>query len=132
MKKIFVPKRINEIVNRLTKTKEEKKHDFRRDKEQFIEAEEKRKKAAKKQMALDEKQKAAERKEQLDLLHYKDVMKVQNMTSNRELVEEGKTVEGNYSFESCYFCYFCYFLKSSNVVYVLLLFIIEIRDCYRN
>ena len=93
MKKIFVPKRINDIVNRLNKTKEERKHDFRRDKEQWKAEQEQKAKAAKKAAAVAEKQAAADKKAALDLLHYKDVMQVKNMKSNRELVDEGRTVE---------------------------------------
>ena len=57
VKKRFVPKRVNEVVNRLNKTKEEKKHDFRADKEQYLVEQERKRKAEKKRLAEEEKKK---------------------------------------------------------------------------
>jgi len=81
---IHVQKRINEIVNRLNKTKEEKKPDFRALREERDQKERERKKAA----ARDEKQVTKEmeekKKQDAELRSYTSLMDPDKMTSNLE------------------------------------------------
>ncbi|XP_055694291.1 coiled-coil domain-containing protein 25 [Lutzomyia longipalpis] len=82
VRKIRVEKRINEIVNRLNKTKTERHPDFRAEREQR-DAEEREDKKHQMQLQRErEKEEIRRKKEENELRSYTSLMKSENMTSN--------------------------------------------------
>ncbi|EEB14061.1 coiled-coil domain-containing protein, putative [Pediculus humanus corporis] len=83
VRRIRVPERINEIVNRLNKTKKEGHPDFRSEREQRDREErELRKKLLRKQKEK-EKEEEARKKKEAELRSYSTLFKPENMTSNQ-------------------------------------------------
>jgi predicted nucleotidyltransferase len=83
VKKVYVPQRTNEIVNRLNKTKVERENvDFAKEKVDRERLSLKERKAAEKVMLERARQEEKDRAEKERLLRYEDVMKEDNMTSN--------------------------------------------------
>ncbi len=93
VKKLHVPKKIVEIVKRLEKSKVEKEHDFRAEREDYLADRLRKDKAERKKTADAEKAAQKEKLEAEKLLRYDDVMKEKNMTSNKEVAGAGKTVQ---------------------------------------
>ena len=89
VRKIRVEKRVNEIVNRLNKTKVVKeKVDFRSEREERDRKEREDKKAIERDKRKAEKDKEKEREEQARLRSYDSVMSTAAMKSNREAVSD--------------------------------------------
>ena len=89
VRKIRVEKRINEIVNRLNKTKEVKENvDFRSLREDRDRKEREDKKAIEREKKKLEKEREKEREEQTKLRSYDGVMTESKMKSNKECVSD--------------------------------------------
>ncbi|KAK6623018.1 Coiled-coil domain-containing protein 25 [Polyplax serrata] len=83
VRRIRVPERCNEIINRLNKTKKEGHPDFRADREQRDREErELKKKLLRKQKEM-EKEEEARKKKEAELRSYSTLFKPENMTSNQ-------------------------------------------------
>ncbi|XP_043215452.1 coiled-coil domain-containing protein 25-like [Amphibalanus amphitrite] len=82
--KIRLEKRINEIVNRLNKTKREDKPDFRALREERDRQERDKKKAEFKKQQEQEKVLQKQREEEAKLRSYDSLMQSENMTSNQD------------------------------------------------
>uniref|UniRef100_A0A023FV84 Coiled-coil domain-containing protein 25 n=1 Tax=Amblyomma parvum TaxID=251391 RepID=A0A023FV84_AMBPA len=81
---IRVEKRVNEIVNRLMKTKEERQPDLRAEREERDQKEREDKKQILREQKEREKQEQKEKEEQAKLKSYDTLMKGENMKSNKE------------------------------------------------
>ncbi|KAL1337836.1 hypothetical protein HN51_032533 [Arachis hypogaea] len=90
---VRVEKRINEIVNRLNKTKVERKPDLRAEREAVNAAE----RAERKQQMRDKKRREElerlEKERQAELRSYKGLMVAENMTSNKNIASGSKTLQ---------------------------------------
>ena len=84
VRKIRVEKRINDIVNRLNKTKTEAHPDFRAEREQRDAAEREDKKKVLRQMRDAEKENEKKRKEDAELRSYSSLMTADKMSSNHD------------------------------------------------
>uniref|UniRef100_A0A0K8TNB0 Coiled-coil domain-containing protein 25 n=1 Tax=Tabanus bromius TaxID=304241 RepID=A0A0K8TNB0_TABBR len=82
VRKIRVEKRMNEIVNRLNKTKVEAHPDFRAEREKRDHAEREDKKKMQRLIKEKEKEEEKRRKEEAELRSYKSLMKSENMSTN--------------------------------------------------
>lgn len=91
VRKVFVPKKIQEIVKRLEKTKVEKEHDFRTERSDYLAEQQRKEKHQRKQDIADAKAAEKAKLEADKQKRYDDVMKESNMTSNKELA--GKSVQ---------------------------------------
>lgn len=83
MRKIRVAKRVNEIINRLNKTKIESHPDLRAEREQRDREEREDKKKLLRAQKEKEKEEEARRKKEAELRSYSTLFKTENMTSNR-------------------------------------------------
>ncbi|KAK2185517.1 hypothetical protein NP493_232g03002 [Ridgeia piscesae] len=81
---IHVEKRINEIVNRLNKTKVEKKPDLREEREERDRKERETQKTIMRAQKEKEKEEAEKRAKEAELRSYSNLMKAENMTSNQD------------------------------------------------
>lgn len=79
---IHVEKRLNEIVNRLNKTKEEKHPDLRAEREERDRLEREDQKAKQREIKKKEKEEAERKAKEAELRSYSNLMKAENMTSN--------------------------------------------------
>lgn len=97
MRYIKVEKRVNDVVNRLNKTKEEKTIDFAAEKAARLAAEKRRRKD---EIEMKKAQDEAERrrlKEETDMRSYGSVLKETNMTTNkREGLLDPKKLEEDF------------------------------------
>lgn len=84
VRKIRVAKKINEIVNRLNKTKIEEHPDFRAEKEQRDRSERDDKKKLLREQKDREKEEEKRKKEEAELRSYSNLMKVENMSLNTD------------------------------------------------
>ncbi|XP_055547988.1 coiled-coil domain-containing protein 25 [Wyeomyia smithii] len=82
VRKMRVEKRINEIVNRLNKTKREEHPDFRAEREKRDADERADKKRLAREVREKEKEEEKRRKEEAELWSYNSIMKSENMSSN--------------------------------------------------
>lgn len=82
VRKMRVEKRVNEIVNRLNKTKIESHPDFRAEREKRDALEREGKKNEIRLLKDKEKDDIRRKKEEQDLKNYSSLMKADNMTSN--------------------------------------------------
>ncbi|XP_058454537.1 coiled-coil domain-containing protein 25-like [Malaya genurostris] len=82
VRKMRVEKRVNEIVNRLNKTKREEHPDFRAEREKRDADERADKKRAAREIREKEKEEEKRRKDEADLWSYNSLMKSENMSSN--------------------------------------------------
>ena len=93
LRTVRVEKRINEIVNRLNKTKVERKPDLRAEREAVNAAE----RAERKQQMRDKKRRQElerlEKERQAELRSYKGLMVAENMTSNKHIASGSKTLQ---------------------------------------
>ncbi|XP_071485268.1 coiled-coil domain-containing protein 25-like [Diadema antillarum] len=85
---VKVAKKINEIVNRLNKTKKELKPDLRLEKEARDREEREEAKKELKEKRKQEEEMLKQKKEQAELRSYKSLMREENMTSNANNTEE--------------------------------------------
>ncbi|KAG9283081.1 coiled-coil domain-containing protein 25 [Astyanax mexicanus] len=84
VKTVAVEKKINEIVNRLEKTKEERYPDLAAEKESRDREERNEKKAQVQETKKKEKEEVKRKKEQEELRSYSSLMKSDNMTTNED------------------------------------------------
>ncbi|XP_053693673.1 coiled-coil domain-containing protein 25 [Sabethes cyaneus] len=82
VRKMRVEKRINEIVNRLNKTKREEHPDFRAEREKRDADERADKKREAREVREKEKEDEKRRKEEAELWSYNSLMKTENMSTN--------------------------------------------------
>ncbi|XP_077991226.1 coiled-coil domain-containing protein 25-like isoform X1 [Glandiceps talaboti] len=81
---ITVDKRINEIINRLNKTKEERFPDLQAEREQRDREERAVQRKKEKDVRQKEKEEAKRRREEAELRSYSGLMKTENMASNKD------------------------------------------------
>ncbi|KAG7316405.1 hypothetical protein KOW79_019946 [Hemibagrus wyckioides] len=81
---VAVEKKINEIINRLEKTKEEKYPDLAAEKESRDREDRNEKKAQIQEMKRKEKEETKRKKEQEELRNYSSLMRSENMTTNED------------------------------------------------
>jgi hypothetical protein len=90
---VRVEKRINEIVNRLNRTKVERKADLKAEREAVNAAE----RAERKQQLRDKKRREEmdrlEKERQAELRSYKGLMVSENMTSNKQIAATSKSLQ---------------------------------------
>jgi len=84
VRKARVEKRINQIINRLEKTKEERFPDLIQEKEDRRRQEEHKQKRLKQQKLLQEKTDAEEKRQQRELRSYDSIMTSGELTSNKD------------------------------------------------
>uniref|UniRef100_A0A2C9LU60 Coiled-coil domain-containing protein 25 n=1 Tax=Biomphalaria glabrata TaxID=6526 RepID=A0A2C9LU60_BIOGL len=84
VKKVRVEKRINEIVNRLNKTKTEEQPDFRALREERDKKEREDQRRLQQEQKLKEKEEEKRKQEQAEIRSYGTYMKSENMQSNRD------------------------------------------------
>lgn len=82
VKSIHIEKRLNEIVNRLNKTKVEKHPDFREEREERDRLEREDLKAKGRELKKKEKEEADQRAKDAEARSYSNLMREENMTSN--------------------------------------------------
>ncbi|GAA0144170.1 hypothetical protein LIER_04685 [Lithospermum erythrorhizon] len=90
---VRVEKRINEIINRLNRTKVERTPDFKAEREAVAAAE----KAERKQLLREKKRREEldklEKEKQAELRSYKNLMVVEKMTSNKNIASANKSLQ---------------------------------------
>ncbi|XP_053239864.1 coiled-coil domain-containing protein 25 isoform X2 [Podarcis raffonei] len=84
VKSVTVEKRVNEILNRLEKTKVERFPDLAAEKESRDREERNEKKAQIQEMKRKEKEEVKKKKEMEELRSYSSLMKAENMSSNQD------------------------------------------------
>lgn len=82
VRKMRVEKRVNDIVNRLNRTKREEHPDFRAEREKRDADERADKKRLAREVREKEKDEEKRRKEEAEIRSYNSLMKSENMTSN--------------------------------------------------
>uniref|UniRef100_A0A0C9RXH5 TSA: Wollemia nobilis Ref_Wollemi_Transcript_5834_1332 transcribed RNA sequence n=1 Tax=Wollemia nobilis TaxID=56998 RepID=A0A0C9RXH5_9CONI len=88
-----VEKRINEVVNRLNKTKVERKPDFKAEKEAIAAAERAERKAQVREKKRREELERLEKEKQSEIRSYKGLMVADKMTSNKEIASGSKSLQ---------------------------------------
>ncbi|XP_077866636.1 coiled-coil domain-containing protein 25-like [Saccoglossus kowalevskii] len=84
VRNIKVDKRINEVVNRLNKTKEERHPDLQAEREQRDKEERAKQRKVEKCKREQEKEEAKRKKEAAELRNYSSLMSSDQMTSNQD------------------------------------------------
>ncbi|XP_028781226.1 coiled-coil domain-containing protein 25 [Neltuma alba] len=87
-----VEKRINEIVNRLNRTKVERKPDLKAEREAVDAAERAERKQQMREQKRRQELERLEREKQAETRSYKDLMVSENMTSNKQIASESKSL----------------------------------------
>ncbi|KAJ7518722.1 hypothetical protein O6H91_20G005000 [Diphasiastrum complanatum] len=90
---VKVEKRINEIVNRLNKTKVERTPDFKAEREACNSAERAERKAQTRDKKRREEMDRLEKEKQAEIRSYKGLMVAENMTSNKDVASKGKSLQ---------------------------------------
>ncbi|XP_073020981.1 uncharacterized protein [Primulina huaijiensis] len=90
---VRVEKRINEIVNRLNKTKVERKPDLKAEREAVNAAERAERKHQLREKKRKEELEKLEKDRQADLRSYKNLMVAEKMTSNKEIASTNKSLQ---------------------------------------
>ncbi|KAG2615679.1 hypothetical protein PVAP13_3NG043900 [Panicum virgatum] len=90
---IKVEKRINEIVNRLNKTKVERKPDLKAEREAVSAAEKTERKVQLRDKKRREEMERLEKEKQAEIRSYKGLMVQEKMTSNRQIASGSKTLQ---------------------------------------
>ncbi|TKY74581.1 Coiled-coil domain-containing protein 25 [Spatholobus suberectus] len=90
---VRVEKRINEIVNRLNKTKVERKPDFKAEREAVNAAERADRKQHLREKKRREELERLEKERQTELRSYKGLMVAENMTSNKQIASGSKSLQ---------------------------------------
>jgi len=90
---VRVEKRVNEIVNRLNKTKVERTPDFKAEREQYNAAERAERKAQTRDKKRREEIERLEKERQAEIRSYKGLMVSQKMTSNKDVAAKGKSLQ---------------------------------------
>ncbi|KAF3783874.1 Coiled-coil domain-containing protein 25 [Nymphaea thermarum] len=90
---VKVEKRINEIVNRLNKTKVERKPDLKAEKEAVNAAERAERKLQLRDKKRREEMERLEREKQAEIRSYKGLMVSEKMTSNKQIAAANKSLQ---------------------------------------
>ncbi|EXC22695.1 hypothetical protein L484_001798 [Morus notabilis] len=90
---VKVEKRINEIVNRLNRTKVERKPDLKAEREAVGAAERAERKQHLREKKRREEMERLEKERQLELRSYKGLMVSENMTSNKQIAATSKSLQ---------------------------------------
>ncbi|KAL2642548.1 hypothetical protein R1flu_010135 [Riccia fluitans] len=90
---VRVEKRINEIVNRLNKTKVERTPDLKAEREVYNAAERAERKAQTRDKKRREELERLEKEKQAEIRSYKGLMVAQKMTSNKDVAAKGKSLQ---------------------------------------
>lgn len=90
---IRVEKRINEVVNRLNRTKVEKTPDLKAEREAYNMAEKAERKAQLREKKRREEMERLEKERQSELRSYKNLMVSDKMTSNKQIASENKSLQ---------------------------------------
>lgn len=90
---VKVEKRINEIVNRLNRTKVERKPDLKAEREAVNAAERAERKNQLREKKRREEMERLEKERQAELRSYKNLMVVDKMTSNKDIATGNKTLQ---------------------------------------
>ncbi|OWM86625.1 hypothetical protein CDL15_Pgr015660 [Punica granatum] len=90
---VKVEKRINEVVNRLNKTKVERKPDLRAEREAVNAAERAERKLQLREKKRKEEMERLEKERQAELRSYKGLMVAENMTSNKDIGSSNKSLQ---------------------------------------
>ncbi|KAG6550912.1 hypothetical protein Mapa_007527 [Marchantia paleacea] len=90
---VRVEKRVNEIVNRLNKTKVERTPDLKAEREQYNAAERAERKAQTRDKKRREEIERLEKERQAEIRSYKGLMVSQKMTSNKDVAAKGKSLQ---------------------------------------
>eukprot|EP00271_Cylindrocystis_brebissonii_P021927 TRINITY_DN816_c1_g1_i1.p1 TRINITY_DN816_c1_g1~~TRINITY_DN816_c1_g1_i1.p1 ORF type:complete len:216 (-),score=52.77 TRINITY_DN816_c1_g1_i1:261-908(-) len=93
VKTVRVEKRLNDVVNRLNKTKVERKPDLKAEREVRDAADRSERKRLAREKNKRELDAKAERDRQADLHSYKTIMKTDKMTSNKDVASSSKSVQ---------------------------------------
>ncbi|GAB2284856.1 hypothetical protein Dimus_019309 [Dionaea muscipula] len=90
---VRVEKRINEVVNRLNRTKVERKPDFKAEREAYGAAEKAERKALLRDKKRREEMDRLEKERQAELRSYKNLMVSERMTSNKQIASTNKSLQ---------------------------------------
>ncbi|KAH9761095.1 NFACT-R 1 domain-containing protein [Citrus sinensis] len=90
---VKVEKRINEIVNRLNKTKVERKPDLKAEREAANAAERAERKLQLRDKKRREEMERLEKERQAEVRSYKGLMVAEKMTSNKQIASESKSLQ---------------------------------------
>ncbi|KAJ6915023.1 coiled-coil domain-containing protein 25 [Populus alba x Populus x berolinensis] len=90
---VRVEKRINEIVNRLNKTKVERKPDLKAEREAVNAAERAERKLHLRDKKRREEMERLEKERQAEMRSYKGLMVAEKMTSNKQIASENKSLQ---------------------------------------
>lgn len=90
---VRVEKRLNEIVNRLNKTKVERKPDLKAEREAVSTAEKAERKHQLREQKRREEMEKLERERQAELRSYKGLMVLEKMTSNKQIASASKSLQ---------------------------------------
>ncbi|XP_008810019.2 coiled-coil domain-containing protein 25 [Phoenix dactylifera] len=90
---VRVEKRINEIVNRLNKTKVERRSDLKAEREAVNVAERAEKKVHLREKKRREEMERLEKEKQAEIRSYKGLMIADNMTSNKQIASNDKSLQ---------------------------------------
>ncbi|XP_019183717.1 PREDICTED: coiled-coil domain-containing protein 25 [Ipomoea nil] len=90
---VRVEKRINEIVNRLNRTKVERKPDLKAEREAVSAAEKAERKQQLREKKRREEMERLEKERQTELRSYKNLMVAEKMTSNKNIASTGKSLQ---------------------------------------
>nr|TKS10990.1 coiled-coil domain-containing protein 25-like [Populus alba] len=90
---VRVEKRLNEVVNRLNKTKVERKPDLKAEREAVNAAERAEKKLLLRDKKRREEMERLEKERQTEIRSYKGLMVAEKMTSNKQIASENKSLQ---------------------------------------
>lgn len=90
---LIVEKRVNEIINRLNKTRVERRPDLKADKDASNAAEKAERKMQLKEKKRREEMERLEKERRAEIRSYKGLMVAENMTSNRQIASAGKSMQ---------------------------------------
>ncbi|KAL8137088.1 hypothetical protein V2J09_003089, partial [Rumex salicifolius] len=90
---VRVEKRINEIVNRLNRTKVERNPDLKAEREAYGNAEKAERKAQLREKKRREDMERLEKERQTEMRSYKNLMVSDKMTSNKQIASENKSLQ---------------------------------------
>ncbi|KAF0919951.1 hypothetical protein E2562_032363 [Oryza meyeriana var. granulata] len=90
---VIVEKRVNEIINRLNKTKVDRRPDLKAEKDASNAAEKAERKMQLKEKRRREEMERLEKERQAEIRSYKGLMVAEKMTSNRQIASAGKSMQ---------------------------------------
>ncbi|KAL5223073.1 hypothetical protein ABZP36_027786 [Zizania latifolia] len=90
---VIVEKRVNEIINRLNKTRVERRPDLKAEKDASNAAEKAERKMQLKEKRRREEMERMEKERQAEIRSYKGLMVAEKMTSNRQIASAGKSMQ---------------------------------------